>query len=198
MKSIEQIHKYWKAPDDGKNKPEDYLNGKERTAFLVGQIKDVAVTNDTILEIGCNCGRNLNGLWGAGFRKLSGIEISKSAVDVMEKNYTSMFKRINVSVGPAETELKKIKSKSVDIIFTMAVLEHIHEDSAVQVFLEMKRIFKKFLITVEDEKKISERHFQRNYKDVFEGIGLKEIKSFRCNKIQGLDKNYIFRIFNNG
>jgi 2-polyprenyl-3-methyl-5-hydroxy-6-metoxy-1,4-benzoquinol methylase len=51
---------------------------------------------------------------------------------------------------------------SHDIVFSMAVLEHIHEDSSV-VFEEMRRIARKLVVTIEDEHERGWRHFPRDY-----------------------------------
>jgi hypothetical protein len=62
----------------------------------------------SLLEVGCNVGRNLNDLHRAG-------------------------------VGPAETVLPTYAPRSVDLVFTMAVLEHIHPASRT-VFAEIARV----------------------------------------------------------
>ena len=79
MKTNKECKNYWKNPDDGKNNPEDYLNGNEKTQFLVDIVKKYIDTEKSILEIGCNVGRNLNGLYENNYCNLTGIEINKKA-----------------------------------------------------------------------------------------------------------------------
>ena len=64
------------------------------------------------------------------------------------------------------------------------------------VFPEMARIVKNFLITIEDEKNMSLRHFPRNYETIFELCGLKQVESANCYKKAGiLSKNFFLRVF---
>jgi len=195
MKTVSEIHGYWKSPDDNKNNPLGYLDGEERTEFLVSKIKNFANNKNSILEIGCNVGRNLNGLYKSGFKNLSGIEINQTAIDIMQEKYSEMFENINISVGSAEDELKKIESDKMEIVYTMAVLEHIHKDSIDLIISEMIRISKKYIIVIEDEKKESDRHFTRNYGNLLSSYDLKEIGRSKCKGIKGLGKNYMYRVF---
>ena len=76
----------------------------------------------------------------------------------------------------------------------MAVLEHIHPEST-KVFSELVRITKKYLITIENEKHFHWRSFVREYKKIFESLGLKQLEMIHCKDIQGLGKTYYARIF---
>ena len=70
-KSCEELHEYWKNPYDGINLPEDYLKVKdERTVFLTRLVEKYVDHKASILEIGCNVGRNLNSLISSGFKHL--------------------------------------------------------------------------------------------------------------------------------
>ena len=197
MKTVSQIHNYWKNPDD-KNRPEDYLIGEERTAFLLDNVLNLEIPIDAqIIEIGCNVGRNLNGFFNAGFKNLTGIEINRKAIDVMSREYSVMYRKIknNIHNKPVEQAIYMLEKDKYDVVYTMAVLEHIHEENGYFVFSEMFRIAKKYIVVIEDERKESDRHFRRNYKDVFEFYGLKEIKSQNCKGVKGLGKSYNLRIF---
>jgi SAM-dependent methyltransferase len=191
MKTIEQVENYWKNPDK-RNDPRDYLKGEERTAYLVGVIKKIATQSDSILEIGCNVGRNLAGLYDAGFKDVAGIEINKSAVDILRRK----FRRLDscpVFIGPVESLIGGIKSG--DIIYTMAVLEHIHPDVEKVVFSEMVRVAKKFIVIIEDETFTSSRHFPRDYKKIFTTLGCRETSAEKCTGIKGLGSGYVCRVF---
>lgn len=191
MKTISEIHNYWRNPNDNKNNPNDYLNGKERTDYLLSKINALNIDkNISILELGCNVGRNLNGLYNAGYKSLHGIEINENAVKILKKEFPHLK---NIKNGTIEFYINAFDS--ADIVYTMAVLEHIHDDNAEKIFREMKRISNKYIITIEDERKESERHFTRNYKTVFEGLGLKEVEFENCKKIKGLGRNYFYRLF---
>ncbi|KPK42876.1 MAG: hypothetical protein AMJ78_00885 [Omnitrophica WOR_2 bacterium SM23_29] len=176
--------------------PSEYLKGRERSVFLLNLVKKYMDEKSKILEIGCNVGRNLNELFCAGFKDLSGIEISKNALETMKAAYHDMAKAIVIYNSPVEDKIKDFEDNAFDVVFTMAVLEHIHTDSEF-IFSHMARITKKLLITIEDEKGLSWRHFPRNYKNVFEGLGLKQFEeiSFGNSKIPGLTKHFVCRIF---
>lgn len=195
-KSREELFKYWNAPDDGRNMPMEYLRCRERSIFLLSLITKHIDKESRILEIGCNVGRNLNELFCAGFDNLSGIEISKNAIATMGEAYPEMAKQIAVHNGPVENLIQNFEDDSFDLVFTMAVLEHIHTDSEF-VFPHMARITKRVLVTIEDEKGLSWRHFPRNYKKVFENLGMRQIEEVRLRaiKVPGLNGNFVARVF---
>jgi SAM-dependent methyltransferase len=184
-------------PWDGFNLPENYLKpigGDRRTQFLLELMKLYTDTNGNILEIGCNVGRNLNYLFLAGFDKLTGIEISEDAVALMEKTYPEMAKSAKIINTPVEDVIGTFKENEFDVVFTMAVLEHIHPDSKF-IFSEMVRITRRNLITIEDEKGISWRHFPHNYKKIFESLGMKQVYQYNCREVDGLGSNFWARVF---
>ena len=192
-KGRSELHQYWRQPWDGSNLPQDYLEGKARSQFLVEIIKRYANPDAKILEIGCNVGRNLNYLFLAGFRNLEGIEISEKAVQLFKESYPEMASRIKIYNVPVEEIIKEFRDREFDIIFTMAVLQHIHTDSE-WIFPEMVRITKDFLITIEDERSVSWRHFPRNYKKVFEPFGMEQIEEINCSEVDRLGSKFFARI----
>lgn len=195
-KNQEELFEYWSSPYDGKNMPVEYLKGRERSIFLLNLVRKYIEEKGKILEIGCNVGRNLNELFCAGFKDLSGIEISKNAIEAMKMAYPDMAEVIGIYNAPVENIIQDFEDNFFDLVFTMAVLEHIHTDSEF-IFPHIARITKKILITIEDEKGLSWRHFPRNYKKIFEGLGLKQFEeiSFGNAKIPGLTKHFVCRIF---
>lgn len=104
-------------------------------------------THDSILEIGCNTGRNLNHLWQAGYRHLNGMEISEHAVKRMRVEYPALGD-VPIEVGPAEVSIKRHPAKSIDLIFTMATLEHLHPQSR-YLFDEVARVARKYVLAIE-------------------------------------------------
>lgn len=197
-KSRDELHQYWRKPYDGCNLPLDYyMEGQERSQFLVELIKRYIDSDAKILEIGCNVGRNLNYLFTSGYTKVEGIEIGKDAIALMKRAYPEMAKLIKVYNAPVEDIINDFEDDVFDVVFTMAVLEHIHPDSRF-IFSEMVRITKRYLITIEDERSVSWRHFPRNCRKVFEPLGLKQIQEFNCQGIKGLGSNVWARIFLKG
>jgi len=179
---------------DAANIPRTYLEGAARSQFLVNIIQKYAKPNAKILEIGCNVGRNLNYLFKAGFSDLSGIEINEEAVLLLKKSFPEMADRIAIYNTPVEESIGHFGNDEFNIVFTMAVLEHIHRDSE-WIFPEIVRIAKDYLVTIEDEEGLSGRHFPRNYKRIFESLCMKQIEETRCDEIDGLGSRFYMRVF---
>ena len=131
---------------------------------------------DSILELGCNCGANLMGLYKEGYHNLSGIEINENAIKELKHSFPELAKAARVSLGSVEELLPKIASNSVDAIFTMAVLMHIHPTSNF-IFSEMVRITRKYIIIVEEETANCGYIYIRNYRRVLETIDCAQLKS---------------------
>jgi len=193
-KSREEIHQYWRQPGDKDNNPEVYIVPTDRSEFLFKFITEYVNSKAKILEIGCNVGRNLNYLFNVGYKNLEGVEISEEAIDLMRKTYPEMTRSIKVYNNSIEEMIKNFKNNSFDLVFTMAILQHIHPDGEF-IFPEIVRITKKYLITVENEKAVDWRHFPRNYKKIFEPLGLKQIQQCKVEKIKSIGFNYWLRVF---
>ena len=161
---------------------------------MVEIVKRYAAQNAKILEIGCNVGRNLNYLFLVGFKNLEGIELSEKAIQQLKQSYPKMACHTKIYNMPVEEIIREFRDCEFDIVFTMAVLEHIHTDSE-WVFPEIVRITKDFLIIIEDERCISWRHFPRNYKKVFEPIGIKQIEELDCSDVDELGRSFCARVF---
>ena len=189
QKSRDELHGYWRNPDQ-KNDPSTYLESGRRSEYLVSLVKQHAGADASVIELGCNVGRNLHYLWQAGYRNLSGVEINEQAVKMMREKFPDV--KVKVHQGALEDKIRDLGQ--YDLVFTMAVLEHIHRDSE-WVFGEIARIAKKCLITIEDEKNVSERHFPRNYKEIFEPLGLRQIYEHNCADVPELSKKFYARVF---
>jgi len=135
-----------------------------------------------ILEPGCNVGRNLNYLFKCGFTNLEGIELSKDALELLKKSYPEMARHITIHDRSIEEIITSFKDNAFDIVYTMAVLQHIHPASE-WVFSEIVRITNSFLITMEGEDYVSWRHFPRNYKKIFESLGMKQVEAYNSFRV---------------
>lgn len=195
-KTRSELHEYWKKPKDSDsfNNPHRYLTRSDRSIFLVELFNKYFNKDGIILEIGCNVGRNLNYLFENGYTNLSGIEINEKAVELLKETYPEMASVANIYNNPVEEVIKELKENQYDVVFTMAVLEHIHTDSE-WIFQEMVRISSKYIVTIEDENGYSDRHFPRNYKEIFEPLGMKEIEVITCKDIPGLGNDFFARVF---
>ena len=189
-RTLEATHKFWEeAKNDNWDK---YKDGIEKSRFLWTLINTLTLKKDArILELGCNIGRNLNFLYQKGYTYLDGIELNKEAVRQSEKIFPNM--KANIMNYMVEDYFDYTIAK-YNLIFTMAVLEHLPKESE-WVFGEIvKRT--DYLITVEDEKSINKICFPRNYKKIFENLGMIQLYEFTCDGVHpSLHKGFKARIF---
>lgn len=188
-KTREEIHDYW----INKSQPEDYIDKIKRSEFLTEYTKKYITQKGKILEVGCNVGRNLNYLYENGFKQLTGIEISENAIITLKKTYPTLEKNAEIIHSPIEDIIKRLPSGHFELVFTMAVLEHIHPESE-WIFEDIARVTGSYLITIEAEEAEHWRIYPRNYKDIFEKYGLKQVEENLCNKKSGLS-GYTLRVF---
>jgi SAM-dependent methyltransferase len=128
-----------------------------RSQTVIDVLSPLIAKEDSILEMGCNFGRNLNHLWQAGFTRLRGMEISEHSVMRLRLSYPSLADVI-IDVGPAEASIQRLGDRSVDVVFTMATLEHVHPDSR-YLFREIARVTRKYVLAIE-RKEGRRSHFQ--------------------------------------
>jgi len=88
--------------------------------------------NSEILEIGCSGGVLLEFLRQNGFQNLSGLDISKKAID--------LCKRRNLKNTFVMDALKPNLNKTYDVIIALDVLEHLEDDS--QALSEWNKLLK--------------------------------------------------------
>lgn len=114
--------------------------------YLIKEITSYAPLN-TAFEIGCNAGPNLY-LLAKKFPDMHfyGIDINTDAIArgkkwLKEQNISS----IDLAVGRADN-LKKFQDKSIDVVFTDAMLMYVGPDKIKKVLSEMARIARKAII----------------------------------------------------
>ena len=142
-----------------------------RSQTIINMLSPLITKEDSILEIGCNTGRNLNHLWQAGYKNVRGMEISEHAVKRLRIEYPCLT-IIPVDIGPAELSIQKYDNNSVDVIFTMSVLEHLHPDSRF-LFKEIARVARKYVLAIEPRQgKRSHMQNPWDIKSEFTAVGL--------------------------
>ncbi|MDQ0159586.1 class I SAM-dependent methyltransferase [Alkalibacillus salilacus] len=188
-RSLEEIHDYWK----NESLPEHYLRHSGRSELLYNHINKYIDESKQVLEIGCNLGRNLNYLYENNYKKLTGIEISEEAINQLKKYHPHLIDHGEIIHSSVENIIEELPTNQYDLVFTMAVLEHIHPDSE-WIFKEIARITDAYLMTIEAEKSEHWRIFPRNYKEIFEELGFKQIEEGKCGKNVGLQA-YTIRVF---
>lgn len=163
---------YWKFRHIfDKNWAESYISSEsvECREFIINEISR-HLPFDNILEIGCASGPNLYKLAKKYPEiKFYGIDISKKAIKVGK----DIFKKENINnvffnVSKAES-LKDFEDKSIDLVFTDAVLIYIGPDKIKSVIKEMIRVAKRKILLFEwhDDKitdSIYKGHWIHNYR----------------------------------
>ncbi len=192
-KPLDDIHKYWKKPADGTNRPSDYILKDERSRYLLEKIQNLG-KDINILEIGCNVGRNLNYLYNNNYTDLSAVEISEAALVKFKDVFGETYNAISIYNSPVEEFFKENSNLQYDLIYTMAVLEHIHTDSD-WIFEHMVKQTSKYILIIEDENSISWKHFPRNYKKIFENLGMKQIEFDDSLIAKVIHKGFVYRLF---
>jgi SAM-dependent methyltransferase len=175
--SHEELMEYWISESLHK----DYVDGEKRSDIVVRLVNEAWPDKSiSILEPGCNIGRNLHFLIEAGYTNLSGIEVSPRVMEPMRDAFPDVPKTTTLHLGTIEDHIVGFEDGEFDVIFTMAVLEHIHPDSE-WVFEQLVRVARFGIVTIEDEvNSNSHRIWPRNYKDVFEELGMTEDLSRNC------------------
>lgn len=189
MKYINEQQKYWANPYDEQNYPIAYSKYTKRSEYLLSVFSKYIDNTSTILELGCNVGRNLNALLNAGYTKISGVDINKNALRECKRIYPKM----NAQLINSTIEKWALGDDKYDCIFSMAVMIHIPYESD-WIFKKISKRAKKFLITIEDEKNITWKHFPRNYKKIYCRYGWKQIFTENLNGPDAL-KGYVTRVF---
>lgn len=188
--SVETVQDYWRHPDPS-NAPDTYVPDHEPRSRYVADLVAATVPRDArILELGCNVGANLDCLYRHGFRNLSGVEINADAV-VLMRNVFPHLDGVRVRRAPIEVFAERMGR--YDLVYTMAVLEHLHSESA-WVFAKVASRTR-WLLTVEDEVSRSWKHFPRNYGDIFTGLGMVERFVEKDLTRVGLDACFVARLF---
>ncbi len=187
----QDVHAYWSAPPGKGNQPQAYVDHPDRSAYLIGLLQRIGVADGSVLEIGCNVGRNLEALRRAGYGPLTGIEINAGALAEMGRVFPDLHGTATLINQPVETALPPMADGAVDVCFTMAVLLHIHPDSE-WVFPHMLRVAKRYLVVIENEDQSSYKIFPRDYGKVFRGLGAEEILT---EAVGGSLQNYTARVF---
>jgi len=174
-------------------RPEFYLNLENVSRLWVETMTKYARKSWSILEIGCGTGRNLVALQKAGFKKVSGIEISPKTVAVGMKAFPE-YADMQVIIGPAEKVIDEVGD--FDVIYTSGLLMHIPPEHE-WLFERISQKARKLIVTVEGEslRHVSEHAWNRDYQVVFEALGWKQLETETCEGYPPLPVTTIKRVF---
>jgi len=191
MDDRKKLHDYWRRPSR-ENSYRKYMSGKdkkERSEYLVSVVKKyIPVTEfSSILELGCNVGRNLKFLWKAGYRNLTGVDINRSAISMARR----FVPRATLVHGTIEDFIKTKERYS--LVFTMAVLMHV-KNGDINLFEKIATMAEDYIITIESEiqKDGKRRIVGRDYREIFEDLGFYQVAEIP--KIPGMIAAYKGRV----
>ena len=128
-----------------------------------------------VLEVGCNCGRNIGHMLRAGYKNIEGVEINPQAVEYARTYCPEAANRM--TVADAQSFLAMKPTDYYDLIYTQSILMHIPPEDD-YLFGQMTRVASKMLFVSEVEVQggnLLRHKYNRNYKDVFEALGWKQV-----------------------
>jgi len=147
-----------------------YVDLDQYSEALIDKIKELANIEDSILDICCNVGRNLNALSMSGFSHLYGVDIMEEAVRMAPKVFPAL-ENASLSAGNATTYLENLSTQSIDWAITQsATVELLHPSFAIH--RELRRVLRKGLIFVINERGHA---YPRYWRLLFKRVGFREI-----------------------
>lgn len=200
--SRERCQHYWstRTSDGADNRPADYVAKDLAIVDLLHEFWSPEVSaSSAVLELGCNAGANLERLRQLGYSDLAGIEVNPNAVEALREAFPALAEEASLTVGSLEDVLPTLESDSVDVVYTMAVLLHLHPASD-DVFDHVVRVARSKVCVIEAEETTLAYIFARNYGRVFERRGWREVKSLpitaeRFPELAPAYSGYIARLF---
>jgi putative sugar O-methyltransferase len=174
MEQQSTLHEFWRQPEPEGNQPALYIQRTGRSRALAAIIADVP-TSARVLEIGCNVGRNLAYLHDRGYHNLVGIEINPNAIAMLRQTFPQLG-ATTIHEGSAGEHMATFVDDEFDLIFTMAVIEHLHPDEAATVFDDMVRVGKE-IVAIEPEGRVSHRQFPHDVPAIFQERGMELVSA---------------------
>lgn len=99
--------------------PDKFLQLTNTSDKLIERVCELAPCKESkLLDLGCNVGRHMNALWNIGFRNLSGVDIQSSAIEMMAREFPTMFECSSVHCESFEEFLPKVPNDTYDLVFT--------------------------------------------------------------------------------
>lgn len=142
------------------NKNEDFqISGNNYLQYFIEQLGDLQLKpNDSVLEVGCACGRVARALtkYLADAGNYEGLDIDADAINWCSKNIHKKFPNFNFQVADiynAEYNPKgkykayeykfPYKNESFDFVFLISVFTHMFPQDVENYFSEIRRVLKK-------------------------------------------------------
>lgn len=193
-------HAYWRNPR-GSNLPKHYIDAcvpeyfldlPNVTRLVVETMQKYARPEDAILEIGAGTGRNLAGLWKAGFEKVYGIEINQDAWDLGNKTFPEL-ENARCMIAPVENAIGNFPE--MDVIYSQSCLMHLPPDQE-WVITTMAEKARKVIVTIEGEHAPVLYSYMHNYKALIEAVeGWHQVETHSCEAWAPFPASTVLRVF---
>lgn len=164
--------KWRKAPRDGNLGYAHYLELRENSRVILKEIQARTTPSDRILDLGCNVGRELNQLWQAGYRNLTGVEIGEEPVRAMREVFAEMAGGSRIINNSMTAAIQDFNDGEFDLVYAHGSLISLNAREQF-VFDEMCRITRRWIITMENER--SKLLFPRDFGKVFAWRGMRQV-----------------------
>jgi SAM-dependent methyltransferase len=183
MWSAERCQQYWATlePDLERSTPNSYAaKPTEIVDFMHGFWRPDVAPTDKVMEIGCNAGANLARLRQLEYSRLSGVEIDTESIAELRRAFPELAETV-IHQGSIEDVLPNVKDDAVDVVFAMAVLQHIHPSSN-RVFAELVRVARRHICVMELEQVSTYNHFCRDYSRAFGALGCRQLRAAEISR----------------
>lgn len=129
-------------------KPEYYTELDPWSVDLVEEIAFRASSRSAkILDLGCNCGRHLHGLWQLGFTDLHGVDLSREAFEDMAGRFPGLPDDVTLTCALFQEFLTAAPSESYEIVYSRGIaIESVHP--SFPLVSEIARIARRFVVLV--------------------------------------------------
>lgn len=123
--SIDDADDWTSAAVGGRYDPRQYLRSEPRRPLA--RLLTVTPPTDSVLDLGCNSGADLNILFQAGFHQLYGVDASGAALRLFQTEYPETFAHANVRHDLFQRYLMNSPDGFVDVLHSHgATLELVH------------------------------------------------------------------------
>jgi SAM-dependent methyltransferase len=121
--------KAWAHGAEGRlQTPRNYIDLNITSELLLKEVIRYAPDRtSTILDVGCNSGRDLNALYQSGYRNLAGVDAMGAALELFKCKFPETAKCANISHDLFQRFLRRQRDRSYDLIYSHGgTLELVH------------------------------------------------------------------------
>jgi len=168
--------RHWRSQNQGDRHGFDkYIVFHPRVPIIISELRSRVQSENSILDLGCNCGYYLSLLKKEGYSNLSGIEISPVAIQYGKEHLD--LSDVDLTVGSFEEILPKFAAEGTqfDLVYTLgATIEIVHPSFGI--IDHICKISKRFVVLIINE---SGHSYPRFWEYEFNRNGFLMVKCIR-------------------